>query len=215
MTGRAAKGPGMSKRLFGLLRGRPSATAARPLSLAALLVLLLGGGAVEGLLWQDVAAMQDMIAARQDHVAGLKRWAERLTAPVAGSVTRTPAASPFLPGETDTIAAAEFQAQVLKILEDNKATVLSAQVRLQAFDATHDRTPLDEATGQRIKLDVIFDVRNVDLQKILFMIETGRPILVISDLKMQPALPTDGRDTRAEDPDLHVVLGILGVWRKV
>lgn len=186
----------------------------KPLCVATFLALILIGGAIEWSLWQDVFVKDDMIAARQDLIAGLQRSADRLTATASGHLGPTPTASPFLPGETDTIAAAEFQADVLKILEANKATVFSAQVRPLAVDAADGQAPADAASGQRINLEVMFDARNVDLQAILFTIETSRPVLLISDMKMQPARATEGGPTRDEDPVLHVVLGVYGFWRK-
>lgn len=214
MISRAFRLPAKQKSLSSFLERLLSAGSAKPLSVAAFLALLIGGGAIEWSLWQDVFATRDMIAARQDLIAGLKRSVDRLTATAAGQTTRTPTASPYLPGETDTIAAAEFQADALKILETSKATVFSAQVRPQAIDAADGQPPTDETAGQRINLEVIFDARNVDLQRILFTIETGRPVLVISDVKMQPARATEGAETRNEDPMLHVVLGVYGFWRK-
>lgn len=214
MISRAFRLPAKPESLSAFLKRLSSAGSAKPLSVVAFLVLLLIGGAVEWSLWQDVFATRDMIAARQDLIAGLKRSAERLTATAAGQTTRQPTASPYLPGETDTIAAAEFQADILKILEANKATVFSAQVRPQAIDAADGQTQTEETTGQRINLEVIFDARNVDLQKILFTIETGRPVLMIADMKMQPARTTEGAEARDEDPVLHVVLGVYGFWRK-
>lgn len=214
MISRAFRRGSASASLSTFLKGVSSAGTTKPLSIAAFLALILIGGAIEWSLWQDVFATKDMIAARQDLIAGLQRSADRLTATASGHTARTPTASPYLPGETDTIAAAEFQADVLKILEDHKATVFSAQVRPQPVDAADGQAPADATSGQRINLEVTFDARNVDLQAILFAIETSRPVLLISDMKMQPARATEGRETRDEDPVLHVVLGVYGFWRK-
>lgn len=187
-------------------------------SLALLGALLLGGG---GLLASDLLALREAdgeIAAKEALLASLRRASERAVVAAAGA-EREAEESPFLPGETETIAAAALQSTVLGAIEARKASVVSAEARVReragpsGADGAEEARPSGiEATDRPIDLDVAFDAGIADLQAILFRLETGRPMVVVDTLRLQPARDASGKI--AADPLLHAAMTAHGYWRE-
>ena len=180
------------------------------LSLAAL-GLLLGLGGI--MVWTYTADLLETRAAVADRSAELellqkaisRRLGDKAQAPDAGSQR-----SPYLTGETETIAAAELQTLVLKLVEATPASVLSAQVRPKpVLDAA---TAADKGDRQ-VDFELAFDARMADFQSILFAIETDLPAVFVDEMQLQPAkaaLPGEAVDL---DPLMHVVLTMHAYWR--
>ena len=180
-----------------------------------LLALVVGGGGLQWIYWQDVLDTRERIAERQDLIAGLAQSAARLRANPAAAAVMAPNASAYLAGETDTIAAADFQARVLRLVESHPAIVFSTQVRSQPIDEVHtDTAPQPAAPGQRINLELTFDAHMADVQAILFEIETGLPVMLVAETQMQPVRSAQVGESPDEDPALHVRLALYGFWRK-
>jgi hypothetical protein len=110
------------------------------------------------------------------------------------------AASVFLPGETPAVAGAALQRLVA-------TTVEAAGGRVTESEIAPGESPEDPG---RVDLRVSFDTEIVGLQKILFDLETGSPILLIRDLSVQTSRET--ADIEGSSPPLRVVAVVGGYW---
>jgi general secretion pathway protein M len=106
-----------------------------------------------------------------------------------------PPASPFLEGATQTLAGAALQQRVVQAVEEAGGVVLSSQVALDSAQA---------AEGL-IKLLVTCDLGQDDLQKALYDLEGGSPVLFVDHLVVQAAETTQARR-------LRVQLDLSGQW---
>jgi Type II secretion system (T2SS), protein M subtype b len=102
-------------------------------------------------------------------------------------------------------------------VEGAGATVFSTQVKPrptvdQPADPAAQQQP-GEAADRQIDMEIVFDARIVDLQKILFTIETGAPFIFVDEMQMQPAKAAQPGEAADPDPLLHVVLTMHGFWR--
>jgi hypothetical protein len=179
-----------------------------------LLAVLAIGIGLQWIFWSDILETRQMVAARQQLLESLSQIADRVK--VGASVTNreVPRQNAYLPGETDTIAAADLQTRVLKVAESFSATVFSAQVRPRAVNDGSGTTGTDNALGQRIDLELTFDAHINDVQKILFQLETGFPAIFVGETHIRPARSPETGEAMVDDPTLHVVLAIYGFWRK-
>lgn len=105
--------------------------------------------------------------------------------------------SPFLEGDSLTIAGAALQKRVTGAVEEAGGTVLSSQTDLQP----------NQSEGDRIALTINFEVEQADLQKILYDIEAGMPFLFIDRLTVQMPEGAPG-----ETPRLKVTMNVAGQW---
>jgi hypothetical protein len=110
------------------------------------------------------------------------------------------AASVFLPGETPAIAGAALQRIVATTVETASGRVTESEI---------SPSESEEDPG-RVDLRVSFDTEIVGLQKILFDLETGSPILLIRDLSVQTG--SEAADMEDSSPPLRVVAVVGGYW---
>jgi len=107
-----------------------------------------------------------------------------------------PTGSPFLDGQTVTIASASLLQRVAAVISTSGGTVVSSELAQQ---------------GTQAKDDYVIAIANCELeeealQKVLYEIEAGLPFLFIDQLNVQ-ASSDSGQGRR-----LRVRIGIAGLW---
>jgi hypothetical protein len=107
--------------------------------------------------------------------------------------------SVFLPGDTAAIAGAALQRIVAEAVEGVGGRLVESEVV---------RVETAEEEPGRVDLRVSFDTEIVSLQRVLFEIETGVPILIVRSLTVQSGTVGDLVDT--ESPPLRVVILVSG-----
>jgi len=167
---------------------------------ALLLLSLLILAPVVWIAWSLHAASlaAESIHTQSETLAALRSRLSALTADA--SRAEEAAASVFLPGETPAIAGAALQRLVAATVESAAGRVTESEIA---------PTESEEDPG-RVDLRVSFDTEIVGLQKILFDLESGSPILLIRDLSVQ----TGGETAEMADasPPLRVVAVVGGYW---
>jgi general secretion pathway protein M len=137
-------------------------------------------------------AEQELLLAQLDH-------GRSTVAAPAGVPSEVPQGSPFLEGQTVTLAGAALLQRVGGAVTAAGGNVLSSQVDVQ-----------DAATKSgAVSLVASIEVAQADLQKLLYDLEAGMPYLFIDQLNVQ----VPDTVTRGEGGKLRVVLGVSGQWR--
>lgn len=106
--------------------------------------------------------------------------------------------SVFLPGETPAIAGAALQRLVATTIEAAGGRVTESEI---------SPAEAEEDPGQ-VELRASFDTEIIGLQKILFDLESGAPILLLRKLDVQSGDVASGEPS----PVLRVVMEIAGRW---
>jgi hypothetical protein len=148
--------------------------------------------------WSLYAAslVEDSNRAQRDMLAALRTRLDGL-APGENSGAVDPQ-SMFLPGETPAIAGAALQRLVAATIETAGGRVTESEI-----------SPVEaEGDPGRVELRASFDTEIVGLQKILFELESGAPILLLRTLDVQSGDVASG----APSPALRVVMEIAGRW---
>jgi general secretion pathway protein M len=125
------------------------------------------------------------------------RSREGRAAPVQAGATET---NPFLEGTTLTVASAALLQRVSGAITGVGGSVQSSQV--------------DITTGGKdgiVGLLINFELEQPALQKLLFDLETGSPMLFIDQIDIQAPQSTPASDDRASQ--LRVSLNASGRWR--
>jgi len=168
----------------------------RRLALAVLAYVGVVAGLVAASLWLD----SDLIE-RSDAVAGLGARLAELDAHAkpGGASPGDPRASgsPFLEGETITIAGAALQQRVDAAVAKAGGSVLSSQVELDGAQAKDGSILLTEN----------IEIAQPALQTLLYDLEAGMPYLFVETLGVQTPQGEAG-----ETPRLVVVIGVSGQW---
>jgi len=129
----------------------------------------------------------------------LARLEGRGANPYAGANSPTgpaPAGSPFLEGQTVTVAGAALLQRVASAVTKVGGNVLSSQVELQGT----------QAKDGYISLTASCEIDAPALQQLLYDIEAGMPFLFIDQLVAQP--PATG----GEGGRMRVLLAVSGLW---
>ena len=165
------------------------------LGYAAIVVLLavVGIGALADLYDrnQALAAATDML----DQIEGRKQ------SPGAAIDAGAPAGSPFLEGQTVTVAGAALQQRITAAVGKVGGNVLSSQVDL---------------TGTLSKEGFVSLVASCELdqpavQQLLYDLEAGMPFLFVDQLVVQA--PEGGTGAEAGGGKMRVLLGVSGQWQ--
>jgi hypothetical protein len=149
--------------------------------------------------WSLAAASEaaEAVRIRSDTLASLR---DRLTALEPDSLDPiTGAAGLYLPGATAAIAGAALQRVITASVEEAGGRV--AETEVAPAEASED------ASGG-VDLRVSLDTDIVGLQRILFKLETGLPILILDDLSIQA--PETMGEAGSPNPVLHVVMRVRG-----
>lgn len=180
-------------------------TTARQRSLAVgLAVLLVAIAAATGFWAHGVhEGLRGELAAKEDLLDQLKRSGpRRLTAARPDDIDRR---DPYLPGETETIAAAQLQKRVRSVVEGAGGRVFSSQLLLKTEGDAPDR---------RIELQIVFEGAIETVQAALFEIETGAPFGFVDELAMQPARSEQVTDPAETGRVLRTTLTVSSYWRR-
>jgi general secretion pathway protein M len=110
-----------------------------------------------------------------------------------------PQGTPYLEGDSLTIAGAALQKRVTSAIEEDGGTVLSSQIELQP----------EESATDRVSLLISFEVEQEGLQKILYNLEAGAPLLLIDRLAIQSPSSAQEQSTR-----LRITMSVTGQWQQ-
>jgi general secretion pathway protein M len=143
----------------------------------------------------DVVARRNAVHAAADMLArmdGRTRVYSDANAPTGPA----PVGSPFLEGQTVTVAGAALLERVAAAVTKVGGNVLSSQVDLQGT----------QAKDGYISLIASCEVEQAVLQQLLYDMEAGMPFLFVDQLVAQaPASPSEGGRMR-------VLLAVSGLW---
>ncbi|HEY1544355.1 MAG TPA: type II secretion system protein GspM [Xanthobacteraceae bacterium] len=162
------------------------------------LVLLLGGAA-----WfaaADILGRRQAVTDSEALLAQLERGRPTAAAAQAAAARQAPQGSPFLEGQTVTLAGASLLQRVAGAVTQVSGNVLSSQVDVQ--DA--------QTKNGLVSLVASVELTQPDLQKLLYDLEAGMPYLFVDQLVVE----APDTVTRGEGGRVHVVLGVSGQWRK-
>jgi hypothetical protein len=164
---------------------------------ALLVVALLIVTPVVWIAWSLHAASVARAAAESEAelLAGFRQRLEELAQNPADAGPAIDAESIYLPGETDAIAGAALQRLVAEAIEKAGGRVLESELGIAEPD------PADPG---RIDLRISFETEIEGLQRIVFELETGAPILMLKGLDVRSVDATEVAAT--ESPTLRVVM---------
>ena len=146
----------------------------------------------------DLAAASDML----DRLEGRKRGGGGAGLP-SGLV---PAGSPFLEGQTVTVAGAAILQRVSSAVRQLGGNVLSSQVELEGT----------QSKGGMISVTMSCELDQPQLQQLLYDLEAGMPFLFVEQLVAQApqGVAGGGGVTGTEGGRLRVLLGVSGQWQE-
>jgi general secretion pathway protein M len=180
----------MDHRLDRLLARFPALAA---VAYFALVVVLLGSASFAA---ADLLDRRQAVAESEAQLAQLERGRATVVAPAAAEA---PQGSPFLEGQTVTLAGAALLQRVAGAVTGVGGNVLSSQVDVQ--DAA--------SKGGFVSLVASCEVTQPDLQKLLYDLEAGMPYLFVDQLVVQ----APDNVTRGDGGRVRIVLGVSGQWR--
>jgi general secretion pathway protein M len=137
-----------------------------------------------------IAAAGDLL----DRLEGRKRPVGSVSAPT-GVI---PTGSPFLEGPTVTVAGAAILHRVASAVRQVGGDVLSSQVEVEG-------TP---AKGGMVSVTMSCDLGQLQLQQLLYDLETGMPFLFVDQLVVQAPQGI----TTTEGGRLRLLLAVSGQW---
>jgi general secretion pathway protein M len=174
------------------LLGRSPAVATT--AYVALVVVL---GVVAWMAAADLFDRRQAAAQAEELLAQLERGRQSAAAPhEAGEV---PQGSPFLEGQTVTLAGAGLLQRVATAVTRVGGNVLSSQV---------DVKEAQQKAGL-ISMVASLEIAQPDLPKLLYDIEAGMPYLFVDQLSVS----APDTVTRGEGGRLRVVMGVSGQWQ--
>ena len=171
-----------------------------------LAILVVGLIVVVPALWigWSLSAASETVEANRiqtETLDSLKARLAALNAGSGGSAAKT--ASVYLPGETPAIAGAALQTLVSKTIEGAGGRIAESEIARQEAE-----TEGEEGETGAVSLRVTFDTDIAGLQRIVFQLETGAPLLMVR------ALTVEAKDATAtaatESPMLSVVMLVRG-----
>jgi general secretion pathway protein M len=149
-------------------------------------------------IWGALSSLQERYAARDNAQALLDQIEGR------GTRGRTPVAqpgmpgSPFLEGQTVTVAGAALQQRIGNAVKTVGGNVLSSQIDLQGLDSKKGF----------VSLTASCEVDQPALQQLLYDLEAGMPFLFLDQLTVQAP-----QQTGAENARMRVLIGVSGQWQ--
>ena len=167
--------------------------------------LVLGVGAaillvpIVWIVWSVGAALTTAQAVRVQSET-LVSLQERLSGLSGGLDAAADAASVYLPGETAAVAGAALQRIVMNTVEAAGGRFAESEI-----------APLQEGEEGSVILRTSFDTDIAGLQRVLFDLETGLPILLFESLSVQTG--TNIGSVESEQPMLRVAISVEGYWQ--
>jgi general secretion pathway protein M len=167
--------------------------AAAPASYVIVLALLLLT------IWtavSDLLERQRTVDAAADMLARLEGRKPRSQADGGSAIGPVPAGSPFLEGQTVTVAGAALLQRVATAVTQVGGNVLSSQVELQG----------SQSKDGFVSLIASCEMDQASLQPLLYDLEAGMPFLFVDQVVAQaPVSASEGGRTR-------VLLAVSGLW---
>jgi hypothetical protein len=152
-------------------------------------------------IFWSVATASTVAESNQAQSEALEALKLRLAALNAGAGQSSPdLASVFLSGETDALAGAALQRLVATTVEE-------AGGRVEESEISRPEEP--EGEPGAVRLRVTFDADIVGLQRIIFDLETGAPILTLEALTVEAKEAATAEEAN-ENPTLSVVMLVRG-----
>lgn len=167
-------------------------------ALAAVAYVVLVVGLI-GAAWFATADLLDRRQAVADSEAMLAQLERGRAVAAPTATSEAPQGSPFLEGQTVTLAGASLLQRVAGVVTRVGGNVLSSQVDVQ--DAA--------SKGGFVSLVASCEVTQPDLQKLLYDLEAGMPYLFVDQLVVE----APDNVTRGEGGRMRVMLGVSGQWR--
>ena len=160
--------------------------------------ILLALTALTFTLVADLLAHSDALSAAQARLAQLESRAKP-SAALSADADAQPVGSPFLEGETVTVAGAALQHRIDAAVAKAGGVVRSSQIELDG----------PQAKDGFVSLTANIEVAQSALQTLLYDLEAGMPYLFIDSLAVQAPQafgePESGR--------MRVVVGVSGQWQ--
>jgi general secretion pathway protein M len=142
----------------------------------------------------DIAERHRAVSASAEVLARLERRAPSFVSASAWNSDLVPAGSPFLEGQTVTLASAALLQQITAAITGVGGRVISSEV-----------APRGERSGEGfVRVVANCDLEEGALQHLLYDIEAGMPFLFIDQFVVEAPANEGGR--------MHVVLGVSGLW---
>ncbi len=161
----------------------------------ALVVVL---GVVAWIATADLLDQRQAVAQSEELLAQLERGRQSTASHAEAAA---PQGSPFLEGQTVTVAGAALLQRVSDAVTKVGGNVLSSQV---------DVKEAQQKAGL-VTMVASVELGQPDLQKLLYDLEAGMPYLFVDQLTVQ----APDTVTRGEGGRLRVVLGVSGQWQVV
>ena len=179
-----------------------SITLGRPLAASLLLVglvLLAVGGVAAS--WADLASAVDERDAQGELLARSVAASRRL----ALSPTAEHRTDPFVEADSQTLAAAQIDALIRSVADDNNGAVLSSR---------SEAKPDEAGIGGRIEAQAVIEGQNEALQSVLLKLEGGDPVILVDALSLEPAeVPAEGTPVDPQAPRLRMTLTLGAYWK--
>jgi general secretion pathway protein M len=146
----------------------------------------------------DILDSRQAVTQSEELLTQIERGRQTAAAPL-NETGDAPQGSPFLEGQTVTLAGAALLQRVAGAVTRANGNILSSQV---------DVNEAQQKAGL-ISMVASLEVAQPDLQKLLYDLEAGMPYLFVDQLSVQAP------DTvaRGEGGRLRVVLGVSGQWQ--
>lgn len=168
-------------------------------AVAGYVVVVCAFGVVTWLAAAEIFERREAVSAASDLLAQLEGRRPRSGAAEPEAIGPAPVGSPFLEGDTITVAGAALLQRVAGAVTRVGGNVLSSQVELQGPQAAEDY----------VNLVASCEVEQSALQQLLYDLESGMPFLFIEQLVVQTpqgaATPDGGR--------MRVLLSVAGQWQ--
>ena len=152
-------------------------------------------------IWVSLASLVDQRAVLADSLDILNQLEARQQNPNAANdqAGGVPAGSPFLGGETITVAGATLLQRVASAITRVGGTVQSSQVDLQG----------SQSKDGFVTLTISCELEQPNLQKLLYDLEAGMPFLFVDQLVVQ----TPESSTVAGGARLRILIAVSGQWK--
>lgn len=148
--------------------------------------------------WASLTSLQERYAALDSAQALLDQIEGRGRGPRAPAQQARMPGSPFLEGQTVTVAGAALQQRIGNAVKAVGGNVLSSQIDLQGTDSKKGF----------VSLTASCEVDQPALQQLLYDLEAGMPFLFVDQLTVQAPQQTGNEAAR-----MRVLLGISGQWQ--
>ncbi len=152
-------------------------------------------------IWLSLANIFEQRTALADSRDILDRLEARQNSSTAAinAAGAVPTGSPFLGGETVTVAGAALLQRVAGAITRFGGTVQSSQVDLQG----------PQAKDGYVTLTISCEMEQQNLQKLLYDLEVGMPFLFIDQLVVQSPEPS----TIAAGARMRILIAVSGEWK--